>query len=114
MSWILRKAAQISKQTMDISVKDGNWEIKTSTIVKSMYQHFRVDEEYDETTLDGRDVRTLVQFKDGKICIEEKPRNEKSLGAHIVHELNEENDMIYSMWKTGSDIKSVFKFQRVA
>jgi len=113
VNWFLRQAAQISNQNMEISVKEGNWEIKTSTLVKTMYQHFRVGEEYDETTLDGRDVRTLVQFKDEKIHIDEKPRNEKSVGAHILHELETPDIMVQSMWKTGSNLKGVFKFQRV-
>jgi hypothetical protein len=86
---------------MEISVKDGNWEIKTSIFAKTMYQHFRVDEEYDETTLDGRNVRTLVQFKEEKIHIDETPRDDKSAGAHILHEMESNNIMIQSMWKTG-------------
>merc|ERR1712062_321130 len=73
----------------------------------------RVGEEYDETTLDGRDVRTLVQFKDEKIHIDEKPRNEKSVGAHILHELETPDIMVQSMWKTGKFLTFKLLFSRL-
>ena len=48
-------------------------------------------------------MKTLVTFENGKILIVEKGKNDKSKGASIVHELNDqdENEMLYSMWVEG-------------
>ena len=43
-----------------MSEENGEWTIKTSTMLKSMELKFKLGEEFDEKTPDGRDVRALV------------------------------------------------------
>merc|ERR1712189_162494 len=66
-SFLLRKAATVSTPVMEISEDAGTWNIKTSTTLKTMELKFKLDEQFDETTPDGREVSAKVTFEDGKI-----------------------------------------------
>jgi len=46
-----------------VTETDGTWLIKTSTTLKSMELKFKLDEEFDETTPDGREVTAKVNKK---------------------------------------------------
>lgn len=48
------------KPSQEISVSDGNWSIKTVSTFKSSELKFKIGEEFDETTPDGRAVKTTV------------------------------------------------------
>merc|ERR1711874_217156 len=65
VNFLLRKAATVSTPVMDVSEADGVWTIKTSTTLKSMELKFKIGEEFDETTPDGRDVKAIVTFENG-------------------------------------------------
>ena len=43
-----------------VSEDNGTWTIKTSTTLKAMELKFKLDEEFDETTPDGREVTAKV------------------------------------------------------
>merc|ERR1712083_1221713 len=90
VGWLLRKAATASTPVMEISEKDGEWTILTSTTLKSMELKFKLDEEFDEKTPDGRDVKAKVTFEDG----------EKSTKS--VREL-EGDELVYTMTIDGVD-----------
>merc|ERR1719341_2292657 len=64
---ILRKAATVSTPVMEITEARGVWSIKTSTTLKSMDLKFKLGEEFDETTPDGRQTRALINLEGGKI-----------------------------------------------
>jgi len=116
VNWLLRKAAQVSNQKMEITKKGDNWNIYTSTVLKGMTQEFKLDEPYDERTPDMRDVKTTASFQNGKIVIVEVAKNpKKHKGATIVHDLNGPDEMIYSMWVEGreEETKSTLTFKRV-
>ena len=55
----MRKAAGFSKPTQSISVNNGIWTIVTTTSFKTMSVSFRLGEEFNEKTGDGRDVKVL-------------------------------------------------------
>lgn len=57
---LLRKAAMASSPTMTISENGGNWTVLTKTTAKTTEVKFRLGEEFDETSVDGRRCRTLV------------------------------------------------------
>merc|ERR1712121_368064 len=60
VTWLLRKAATASTPVMTVSEADGTWTFKTSTMVKSMELKFKIGEEFEETTPDGREVKAIV------------------------------------------------------
>merc|ERR1712058_4802 len=66
---ILKKAATATTPVMTVSEEGGQWTIKTSTMLKSMELKFKLGEEFDEKTPDGREVTSIVtQEGDKLIC----------------------------------------------
>merc|ERR1712198_751814 len=76
VSFLLRKAATVSTPVMEISEDAGTWNIKTSTTLKTMELKFKLDEQFDETTPDGREVSAKVTFEDGKIVTVQKAKKD--------------------------------------
>merc|ERR1711874_81543 len=109
---LLRKAATYSTPVMEITEADGTWNIKTSTTLKSMELKFKLDEEFEETTPDGRDVTAKVTFEDGKIVTVQKAKKEGQKSTKSVRELAGD-ELIYTMTIDGNDdLKCVQKFKR--
>merc|ERR1711981_1198703 len=66
VGFILRKAALASTPVMTISEDGGNWTMVTKTTVKSIELKFRLGEEFEEDTTDGRHCKTTVTL-DGNV-----------------------------------------------
>merc|ERR1712107_91980 len=60
VGFILRKAAMASTPVMTIAEDGGNWTMITKTTVKSIELRFRLVEEFEETTTDGRKCKNKV------------------------------------------------------
>merc|ERR1711878_42843 len=63
VGFILRKAALASTPVMTISEECGNWTMVTKTTVKSIELKFRLGEEFEEDTTDGRHCKTIVTLE---------------------------------------------------
>merc|ERR1712018_761308 len=70
VNFLLRKAATVSTPVMEVSEEAGVWTIKTSTTLKSMELKFKVGEEFEETTPDGREVKSVVKMEGNKLVTE--------------------------------------------
>jgi len=113
VGFLLRKAATISTPVKTISEDDGTWSIKTATTLKSMDLKFKLGEEFDETTADGRDVKGVVTFEDGKIVSVQTAKKEGQKSTRSVREMNGPDELIYTMTIDGmEDLVCVQKFKR--
>merc|ERR1712133_253884 len=66
VSFLLRKAAMASTPVMTITESGGNWTMVTKTSMKSIELKFRLGEEFEEDTTDGRHCKTTVTL-DGNV-----------------------------------------------
>ena len=57
---VLAKLGSTAKPTMFISVDDDVWKLRTETTFKTHEISFKLDQEFDETTPDGRKVRVRI------------------------------------------------------
>merc|ERR1712066_556598 len=55
VNFLLRKAATASNPKVEITEEGGEWTINQSTTLKTVIQKFKLGEEFDETTPDGRE-----------------------------------------------------------
>ncbi|KAL6109153.1 uncharacterized protein ACO6RY_12350 [Pungitius sinensis] len=63
-----RQMGNLAKPNLVISVdEDGLLSMKSETTFKTTAFKFKLNEECDETTADGRTTKTLVTLKDGKL-----------------------------------------------
>merc|ERR1712119_144984 len=113
VNFLLRKAATVSTPVCEITEDGGVWTIKTSTTLKTMELKFKLGEEFDETTPDGRQVTATVTCEDGKIISVQKAKKEGEKSTKSVREMNGADEMVYTMTIDGSDIVCVQKFKRV-
>merc|ERR1712050_264586 len=113
VSFLLRKAATVSTPKMEVSEEGGVWTIKTSTTLKTMELKFKLGEQFDETTPDGREVSAVVNLDGGKIVTVQKAKKDGEKSTKSVREMNGTDEMIYTMTIDGSDLVCVQKFKRI-
>merc|ERR1719319_1298978 len=101
VGFLLRKAATVSTPVMKISEDAGTWTITTSTTLKTMELKFKLDEEFDETTPDGREVKAKVTFEDGKIVTVQKAKKDGEKSTKSVREMTGADEMVYTMTVDG-------------
>merc|ERR1712098_111619 len=102
-----------STPVMEITEDGGVWTITTSTTLKTMELKFKLGEEFDETTPDGRDVTAVVNLEGGKIVTVQKAKKEGQKSTKSVREMNGADELIYTMTIDGHDMVCVQKFKRV-
>merc|ERR1712189_103119 len=81
---ILKKAATATTPVMTVTEEGGQWTIKTSTMLKSMELKFKLGEEFDEKTPDGREVTSIVTQEGDKLIQADCQEGQRSL-----HRLNQ-------------------------
>merc|ERR1711972_244059 len=113
VNMLLRKAACASTPKMEVSEDGGVWTIKTSTTLKTMELKFKLGEQFDETTPDGREVTAVVNLEGGKIITVQKAKKDSEKSTKSVREMNGADEMIYTMTIDGSDLVCVQKFKRI-
>merc|ERR1712039_563385 len=107
VNMILRKAATVSTPVM--------WSIKTSTTLKSMDLKFKLGEEFDETTPDGRQTRALINVEGGKIVCTQTAKKATEKSTRSIRELNGPDELIYTMTiDEANGVTCVQKFKRIA
>merc|ERR1712072_666622 len=113
VNFLLRKAATVSTPVMEVSEEAGVWTIKTSTTLKSMELKFKVGEEFDETTPDGRDVKAIVTFENGNQFVSvQTAKKDGQKSTKVIREFNGD-EVVQTMTVVGNDdLVCVQKFKR--
>ena len=112
VNFLLRKAATASTPSMEVTEDGGVWTIKTATTLKSMELKFKVDEPFEETTADGREVSALVKLDGNKFICEQTAKKEGQKSTKTVREFTEEGCTV-TMEIPGTSVVCVQKFKRV-
>uniref|UniRef100_A0A1I8IW94 FABP domain-containing protein n=1 Tax=Macrostomum lignano TaxID=282301 RepID=A0A1I8IW94_9PLAT len=69
---VMRTAGSTAKPVQEISEAGGRWTIKTTSTFKSAEISFALGEEFEETTADGRKVKSTVRLEGNKLIQEQK------------------------------------------
>ena len=109
---LLRKAATSLNLFVEVSEEGGNWTIKTSTTLKTVELKFRLDEESEETTPDGREVRAVNKMEGNKLVTVQTAKKDGEKSTKSVREFNGD-ELVYTMEIVGGDITCVQKFKRM-
>jgi len=95
---VMRKMANAATPTQEIKVEDGTWSIKTSTTFKTTDISFKVGEEFDETTGDGRKVKTTCKVEGDALVQDQKGSPDSILSREIkegkMHMILKVNDIV--------------------
>merc|ERR1712215_360848 len=113
VNFLLRKAATVSNPVMEISEDGGVITIKSSTTLKTVELKFKLGEEFEETTPDGRDVTALANLEDGKIVMTQTAKKDGVKSTKSIREMSSPDELTYTMTVDGSDLVCVQKYKRI-
>ncbi len=60
VNFVLRKLGNTTKPNVNFSVNGDEWTFTTTSAIKTSQLKFKLNEEFDEETLDGRKVKVLI------------------------------------------------------
>ncbi|KAH9392502.1 Fabp5p [Tyrophagus putrescentiae] len=63
VGFILRNLAKTSKPTIEITLDGDTYTIKTITTLKTTEIKFKLGEEFEETRMDGKTVKTVITLE---------------------------------------------------
>merc|ERR1711970_575404 len=109
VSFLLRKAAMASTPVMTITEAGGNWTMITKTSMKSIELKFRLGEEFEEDTTDGRRCKTTVTLEGNKMTTTQKATKKGEKDVVVVREFA--GDTI-TYTATCEGVSSVQKYKR--
>ena len=115
VGFLLRKAIPCFTPSIEIAEAYGDlWNVKTSTIFKTFEIEFKLNEEFDETTPDGREVKSLVTVEDGTLVWLERAKKEGVASTKTVVCMENEDMIVFSYTVEGfPDLVCTQKFKRV-
>ncbi|KFM62498.1 Fatty acid-binding protein, brain, partial [Stegodyphus mimosarum] len=64
---VMRKAGLMSKPVVEIKKEGDEFILKTTTTFKNSEIKFKLDEEFEETRMDGSNCKTIITLEDGKL-----------------------------------------------
>merc|ERR1712002_861210 len=109
VGFILRKAAMASTPVMSITEEGGNWTMITKTTVKSIELRFRLGEEFEEDTTDGRHCKTTVTLDGNTMTTNQLDTKAGGKDVTAVRVFNDEGLVLTT---TCNGVSSVQKFKR--
>ncbi|CAF1509390.1 unnamed protein product [Adineta steineri] len=66
VGWAMRLTAKGVKPRLIISEAGGKWTVRTESAIKTLSYDFTPGVEFDETTADGREVKSTIKFEGNK------------------------------------------------
>nr|AFN08746.1 fatty acid binding protein [Scylla paramamosain] len=77
---VMRKMGNAATPTVEITLDDGTYTLKTVTTFKTTEIKFKLGEEFEETTADGRTVKSTITLDGNKLIhnqVGDKEKKEK-------------------------------------
>ncbi|KAL6032696.1 hypothetical protein STEG23_025060 [Scotinomys teguina] len=97
VNMMLRKiaVAAASKPTVEIKQEDDSFYIKTSTTVRTTEINFKIGEEFEEQTVDGRPCKSLVKWEsENKMVCEQRLLKGEGPKTSWTRELTNDGELI--------------------
>ncbi|CAF0844062.1 unnamed protein product [Rotaria sordida] len=66
VGFALRQSAKLIKPKLIIKESDGKWSLKSESTLKTAQYEFTPGVEFDETRLDGENVKSVIKFENDK------------------------------------------------
>jgi len=85
VNFVTRKMASVLKPNVIISVEGDAWTLKTESTLKTSETTFKLGQEYEETTADGRTVMTTFTLdNEGKLIQEQKGKVPSTITRELI------------------------------
>ena len=103
---VLRKMGNSVSPTVELTKDGDNYTFTTTSTFKTSTINFKLGEEFDEETLDGRKVKSVLKF-DGNKLVQEQKGDKPST---IIREFND-SELVTTL--TIGDVKSVRVYKAI-
>jgi hypothetical protein len=108
VNFMTRKMASVLKPNVIISAAGDTWTLKTESTLKTSETSFKLGQEYEETTADGRNVMTTFTMdNEGKLVQDQKGK----VPSIITRELIDDNTLLCTC--VAKDVTCKRKYKRV-
>ncbi|XP_045595143.1 sodium/calcium exchanger regulatory protein 1 [Procambarus clarkii] len=81
---VMRKMGNAATPTVEISLEDDVYTMKTTTTFKTTEVKFKLGEEFEETTADGRNVKSTITLEGNKMIHNQKGDEEKKEKSSVL------------------------------
>jgi fatty acid-binding protein 3 len=89
---VMRKLGNTTKPNVKFSQKGDEWTMNTTSAVKSQLINFKLNEEVEETTMDGRVVKTTFTL-DGNKLVQTQKDKDGNLSCVITREITDNGEL---------------------
>merc|ERR1711981_156716 len=115
VNFLLRKAATASSPVFEVTYDAAaeTWFFKTSTILKSMELKFKLGEEFEEKTPDGREVKAIVTKEGDSFISIQTAKKEGEKSTKITRQFDGDG-MVCTSQVIGSDLVCTQTFKKQA
>lgn len=86
VGWLMRKAIILAKPVMELKLNGDEYTLSSESFFKNIYTKFRLGQEFQEKTPDGRYVDTMFSIDGNKLI--QTQRDKKKKVTTIVREFN--------------------------
>ena len=111
VGFINKKKATVTTPEMTVEETNGEWTIKMSTILKTFKLKFKIGEEFDDKTPDGREVTSLVKLDGNKLIATQMAKKAGEKSTRSTREFFDDK-CILTLEILGSDIVCTETFTR--
>ncbi|KAK0411445.1 hypothetical protein QR680_005655 [Steinernema hermaphroditum] len=105
-----RKIAANLKPVLDFKVDEGDkWTMTSTSTFKVIVTEFVLGQEFEETTADGRQMKTTFTFEDGKLVQSQKKIKDGDKDSRIERYVDADGNLVIVMESEGVVAKRVYE-----
>jgi len=93
VNYLLRKVGNTTKPTLTIETDGKHFKFLSESTFKNIKVEFNLDEEYEDSSPDGRKTKNTVSLKDDKLTQTEKSLDGKGKEVTYIRELTDNGDL---------------------
>ncbi|XP_055955349.1 fatty acid-binding protein homolog 5 isoform X1 [Patella vulgata] len=112
VSYVLRKVGNSITSYEEIRQNGDEWEILVTSTFKNQTLKFKLGEEFDENTIDGRHVKSTFTLEDGALVQIQKAIKEGECDSHMSRTLADDDTLILTFRNIQKDVTTVRTFKR--
>jgi len=97
VGFALRTLGNTLKPSFEVAVNGDEWTLRTISTFKNTELVFKLNEEKEEETIDGRKVKTTLSFENGKLVQRQVAQKTDEKNSEIVRELVGDDELVVTM-----------------
>lgn len=109
---ILRKVGNSITSCEEIKQTDDLWELLITSTFKNAHLKFKLEEEFDETTLDGRKCKSTFAVEGDDLVHYQKGLKPGEVGSKITRSRVDDDTMTITLEALGKNLTTVRTFKR--